>query len=96
MNMTLREVLKMPVTSTEEATAWVQALVDNGYVWHFDDSPETIIYGKTGELMFTNDEDIGRARMNVAACFAVLDCPFETIVACEAFDATDADKETMQ
>jgi len=95
MSMTLQEVLKMDVTTPWEAEAWIKALVDNGFIWHLEDSPEEVINGRTGESLFQTEDDIASARQRAAACFALLDDPFETIVTCEWEDEVDPEITRM-
>lgn len=39
---TLTPLLRRPVSSLDDAKAWIQELQDKGLMFHFDDSPDTI------------------------------------------------------
>ena len=45
-----------PITTIEEAKAFIENLNAADMLFHFEDSPETIISGKTGVELFTAEE----------------------------------------
>lgn len=45
-----------PITTITEAKAFIEALEASGAMFHFEDSPETIINGNTGADLFTPKE----------------------------------------
>lgn len=55
----LTEGLRKPITTLEEAKAWIEELNGQGLLFHFDDNPETV--GNIGEDgkwvdLFTKEE----------------------------------------
>lgn len=61
-----------------EAMLFIQELQEAGLMFHFEDDPDTIINGRTGHMLFTEEEaDLVRERMNEIYSFdwADYDCP---------------------
>jgi hypothetical protein len=48
--------LQAPIASEQEAVAFIHALHEEGRLFHFDDSPETIINVSSGASIFTAAE----------------------------------------
>lgn len=62
--------MRAPIVSREGAEMFIRALYADGLLFHFDDSPETIINVHSGAPIFTPTQcDLVRAR--VAEMFAV-------------------------
>lgn len=55
-----------------DAEAWLAALAASDFNYHLDDSPETIINGRTGAALFTADQCKAIAR-NLDAVSSVMD-----------------------
>jgi hypothetical protein len=67
-----------PLASKVDAERWIEALHDAGLSFHFDDSPETITRGGSGESLFTDDEAEAirqRVRELYAFEWGAHDCP---------------------
>ncbi|QNN99796.1 hypothetical protein P67b_00037 [Ruegeria phage Tedan] len=77
--MTRGQMLSTPLTTRDEAAAFIGWLGDNHLSFHFDDSPETIINGPTGERIFT-DEEVPWVNARVEEIFGFdweeFECPF--------------------
>ena len=61
-----------------EAMLFIQELQEADCMFHFEDDPDTIINGKTGRMLFTEEEaDLVRERMKEIYSFdwADYDCP---------------------
>lgn len=57
--------LSTPITTLEEAKVWITSLHFRGLDFHFEDFPETIVNGPTGQRLFTDEEvPLVRARIN--------------------------------
>lgn len=52
----LSDLLLAPVTSLDEGKAWIAELTRLDLMFHFEDSPDTIIRGATGAPLFTDPE----------------------------------------
>lgn len=61
-----------PITSAEEARAFIVALHAEGRLFHFDDAPEDIINGETDEPLFSKAE-ADDMEERVGELFAFLD-----------------------
>ena len=48
--------LNAPLTTETQAKAWIEELVVQDKMFHFDDDPRTIIDVKTSERTFTDEE----------------------------------------
>jgi hypothetical protein len=73
----LDELLAKPLTTADEAEAWVHAMHKIGYGCHPDDSAETIVESDTGEPSFTEEQcPLYDARMGEA--FDLLPDVYET------------------
>lgn len=73
-------LMRGPLKTREEAEEFVRALHAAGLLFHFDDSPETIIDARTDARVFT-DAEAARVRLRVAELFALLGDPFALAVA---------------
>jgi hypothetical protein len=62
--------LKTPLTTIDAARAWIKALSDAEMSFHFEDDPETIIKGLSGERLFT-DEEVPHVRARVAELYGM-------------------------
>lgn len=69
-----------PITSSAEAAVFILALHDAGKLFHFDDSPETVIDARTGARTFT-DSEAAALIQRVPELFEYLADPFELAVA---------------
>lgn len=49
-------ILQKPIGDIDEGKRWVEALCQSGRMFHFDDSPETIINCASGERLFSDTE----------------------------------------
>lgn len=70
--------LKTPLTTIEEAQAFIKSLVAEGKDFHLEDDPDEIINGKTGCMLFTEEEaDLVRQRVDELYAFdwGICDCP---------------------
>lgn len=61
--------LKTPLKTIDEAKAWIASLVAADMMFHFEDDPETIINGKKGTMLFT-DEEAGHVRDRVEELYS--------------------------
>lgn len=52
----MRPDFTTPLRTIAEAKTWIESLVGADMMFHFEDSPETIIAGRTGEPLFTRAE----------------------------------------
>lgn len=59
-----------PITGLADAKAWIEALESADMMFHFEDSPEEIINGKTGADLFT-PEQCPLVRQRVAELYAL-------------------------
>lgn len=75
-------------TCAASALDWLTSLHDTGFAYHLDDSPETVIDGRTGAALF-RPEDCATVRAGVAAVRA-LDLSGLPIPAAEAAAHYDA------
>lgn len=74
------EYLKVSISSREEAEVFIRALHADGRLYHFDDSPETIIDFRTGLPTFTAVQcKFVRARVNEMFALPGFD-PFDLAV----------------
>lgn len=48
--------LSKPITTLNEAKAWIRALVDEGLLFHFEDSPYDVVDATTNERTFSDEE----------------------------------------
>ena len=61
----LPEALKAPITNIDEAYAWIRGLAAADMMFHFDDSPDSIIMGRSDERLFSDaDARVISARLN--------------------------------
>lgn len=70
--------LNTPLTNRGEAMLFIRSLQEADMMFHFEDSPETIINGITGQRLFTDEEAVQvRARMEELYSFDWSDyeCP---------------------
>jgi hypothetical protein len=77
---TLTPLLERPVTSEDEAKAWITELHAQGLMFHFDDSPETVgtfVGGQWRDLFTPEQCVIIRARLDEVYHFEFegYDCP---------------------
>lgn len=70
--------LTKPLTTIVEAQDFIKALVAEGRDFHFEDDPFDVINGKTGTMLFTEEEaqDV-TARLDELYAFdwGICDCP---------------------
>jgi hypothetical protein len=59
-----------PITTLDQAKAWIAALYAADMMFHFEDSPDSIVKGATGEALFTADE-AGAVSERVAELYAL-------------------------
>lgn len=89
MPRTLPEALRAPITDLASAKAWLDALIGADLSFHLEDSPETIIQGRTGEdLFYKKDCPLIRSRVEALYSFSdwgVFGCPIGYLLAEEAF-----------
>lgn len=62
--------LKTPLKTVEEGKAFIKALHDADAMFHFEDSPETIITGLSGDRLFS-DEQARDVRARVDELYAM-------------------------
>jgi hypothetical protein len=63
--MTVLDFMRKPITNAAEADAFSRAMVASGKVFHYDDSPDTIVDVRTGAPVFTVEEcDVLGARVD--------------------------------
>lgn len=48
--------LSQPLTTIDDGKAWIEALARSGRMFHFEDSPETIVTGLDGKPLFSAHE----------------------------------------
>lgn len=74
-----RMFLHVQIKGRDEAIRFIAALVAAGLDFHFDDSPETIINGRTGQPLFMPSE-YNVVRTRIAELFKFLRDPFVTLL----------------
>lgn len=83
----LPEALRAPVTDTNSAIAWLDALIAAEMSFHLEDSPEDIIHIRTDEPLFS-PEDVPLIRERVGELYGVewgvFSCPIGYILAAQA------------
>ena len=70
--------LTTPLTTRGAAMLFIRALQEEDKMFHFEDDPDTIINGRTGCMLFTEEEaEQVTARLNEIYSFdwADYDCP---------------------
>jgi|LakMenEpi03Aug12_release.lakeMendotaPanAssembly.Ray.scaffolds.fasta_scaffold1210017_1 hypothetical protein len=82
------EFLAKPINSQDDAENFILALDDAGFLFHFDDSPDEIVYVKDGIQCRTfTDEEVPYVKARIEELFMHLEDPFA--VALELTMATD-------
>lgn len=82
----IRPCISAEVTDLASAKAYIEGLVAAGLSYHFDDAPEEVINGRTGESIFTEDEwPVLRDRVAKLRTFnyGEHDCLFGYLIYCE-------------
>jgi len=68
--MTLPDNLREPIKNRFEGMLWVQRLCRAGLMFHFEDSPESIVTGIGGARLFT-DPEAAIVRDRIAELYAL-------------------------
>lgn len=101
MTRPLPEALKAPINSLAEAKAWVRGLIAADMLYHFEDSPESIVEGKTSQRLFSKaDAKIVRRRVAELYVFewgpqegmGYYYCPIGFALTCEPFNEANQAK----
>lgn len=70
-----------PIRTADEATAFIKALDADGKLFHFEDSPDSIVDGPSRNPIFT-PEECAVLNERVAEMFSIDGfCPFEAALA---------------
>lgn len=73
--------MTQPIRTADEATAFIKALIADGKLFHFEDSPDSIVDGPALNPIFT-PEECAVLEERVAEMFDIDGfCPFETALA---------------
>jgi hypothetical protein len=78
MPKTLPDTLREPIGGIDAAKAWIDSLIAADMMFHFEDSPDDIIQGLSGERLFSDaDADIVSERVGelYALDWGTFDCP---------------------
>ena len=85
---TEHQFLTKPINSQDDAENFIWALDDAGLLFHFDDSPEEIVYFNDGVQHRTfTDEEVPHVKARVEELFMHLEDPFAIVL--ELTMATD-------
>ncbi len=81
-----RTFLAQPIKDRADAELFIATLVDREMLFHFEDSPDDIIMGATGELLFAESEweDVrARVREMYALDWTICECPIGFALLCD-------------
>lgn len=66
--MTLPQTLTSPIETLDDGKRWINALAVAGLLFHFEDSPDSIVTGLDGKPLFEPD-DVPLIERQVAALY---------------------------
>ena len=66
----MKSYMTKPVASEADARVFIEALHDDGKLYHFDNSPETVVCCASGAPTFTAEECVA-LRLRVAELFVL-------------------------
>lgn len=66
--MTLPSTLTSPIETLDDGRAWIRALIAADLLFHFEDSPESILAGVDGKPLFA-PHDVPLIKRQIAALY---------------------------
>lgn len=83
--MTLPDSLTSPIETLDDGKRWIGALAVAGLLFHFEDSPESIVTGLDGKPLFDPD-DVPLINRQIAALYRLqwgaFGCPIGFALTC--------------
>lgn len=91
--------LRAPITDRASGEAWIRSLKEADLDFHFEDDPASIIYIRTGEPIFA-EEDVPLIRERISALYALdwgeHDCPIGFLLSLDPPDLLEGDATSLK